>query len=154
MRNPYWRKQKKPFSQALTGPAVPMSSSVELQGFAVRRRSTRVLLRVRLLIKASDHNGDSYETTAETLSVNKHGARMRTQKPLLVGNYVLIVVTQTKRQQRARVIWRDLATDEYALSSAIQGTCGASLFRLTIGPRELQPNQPHGSGVCAKSERH
>jgi hypothetical protein len=109
-----------------------MSNDVELQGFAVRRRSTRVLLKVRLLIKAADHNGDTYETMAETMSVNKHGARIRTQKPVLVGNYVLIIVSRTKRQQRARVVWRDLATSEYA----VELSSPENLWGVTFPPED------------------
>jgi len=76
---------------------------------ANRRRSTRVLLKVPLVLEALDRKGQSYSTHAETIMVSKHGARLSTEQPLVKGSEIFVTVQRTRRREKARVVvaWED-----------------------------------------------
>jgi len=71
-----------------------------------RRRSTRVLLTLPVVISGIDENGRPFETDGETISVNKHGARIRV-KHLLRCTEVRITIRSQQRSQQARVVYVD-----------------------------------------------
>jgi len=71
-----------------------------------RRRSSRILLRVPLIVNVV---GDSSETKwepVETITVSKHGAMIRTQQDFRVGDTLEIRVRNKDRSARARVAWK------------------------------------------------
>jgi hypothetical protein len=73
---------------------------------APRRRSTRILLRVPLIINVV---GDSPETeweTVETITVSQHGAMVRSKQNFQVGDTLEIRVRDRDRSAHARVAWR------------------------------------------------
>ncbi|MGE0406885.1 MAG: PilZ domain-containing protein [Candidatus Korobacteraceae bacterium] len=72
-----------------------------------RRRSTRVLVKIPLRIRGTGTAGSELDTGAETLLVNKHGAKVRSQHPLELGMEVAVAVQATSRSQSARVVWED-----------------------------------------------
>src|SRR5689334_7111655 len=71
-----------------------------------RRRSTRVLVRIALVISGADASGHPFQTSAETLLVNKHGARIRSSFRLKIGSEIDVVVEPTQKRERARVVWQ------------------------------------------------
>ena len=71
------------------------------------RRSTRVLLKVPLVILGTDAEGYSFQSLGETAQVNRHGARIRSAYPLSVGAEIIVIVKDTGRRQLARVVWAD-----------------------------------------------
>jgi len=69
-----------------------------------RRRSTRVLLKVPLMLRGLDINGESYTARAETIMVSRHGARLSIDRELVKGSDVSVTVPKTGRTQKARVV--------------------------------------------------
>jgi len=82
-----------------------------------RRRSTRVLLRVPIVIRGLDSDGQDFEAQAETIVVSKHGARIRAGRPLPLGSEIIVAIPKTSREERAKVVWKDeQAPDQYAIA--------------------------------------
>ena len=69
------------------------------------RRSQRVVLTIPLTISSLTSDGRVIEGPAETLVVGKHGARIHTNVPLIIGAPVKITVFSTGRQAEATVAW-------------------------------------------------
>jgi hypothetical protein len=67
------------------------------------RRSTRIPL--RLSIRTVRSEGPN--CNAETITVNLHGALVRTSLPLIVGETVELEVLITAKKVRAEVVWCD-----------------------------------------------
>jgi len=72
---------------------------------AAQRRSQRVVRNISLIISTVSSDGAVVEGVAETLVVGKHGARIHTNVPLLLGAVVKIKVSATGRQAEAIVTW-------------------------------------------------
>src|SRR5688572_5612053 len=89
-------------------------ASLPAEGDLNRRRSTRVLLKVALLLRGNDPQGQPFETLGETVLVNKHGARVRSERELYLGSEVVLVVAKTRREQPARIVW-EVQSREYAV---------------------------------------
>ena len=70
-----------------------------------QRRSQRVVRNILLTISSVTTNGRAVEGAAETLVVGKHGARIHTNVPLLVGAAVKVTVFGTGRRADAIVTW-------------------------------------------------
>lgn len=88
---------------------VPLATAMETktaEKTIPRRRSSRILLRVPLIVNVV---GDSSETKwepVETVTVSKHGAMIRTQQDFRVGDTLEIRVRNKDRSARARVAWK------------------------------------------------
>jgi hypothetical protein len=85
---------------------------------AIKRRSARVQLKIRLSIEA----GDVTVLDGETITVSKHGARIRViqgeqgtapskQRRLTHGERLRVTVCRGQEQQQARVVWLDKRSD-------------------------------------------
>lgn len=70
-----------------------------------QRRSERVVRNILLTISTVTNDGRVVEGAAETLVVGRHGARIFTNVPLLLGAVVKITVSGTGRQAEATVNW-------------------------------------------------
>jgi hypothetical protein len=70
-----------------------------------RRRSSRILLRVPLIVNAVEPSETEWEPV-ETITVSKHGAMIRTQQDFRVGDTLEIRVRNKDRWARARVAWK------------------------------------------------
>jgi PilZ domain len=56
-----------------------------------RRRSDRIMLTMRLRILGKDETGKRFKEDARTITVNRHGARIRTHVALRVGQMVRLI---------------------------------------------------------------
>lgn len=85
---------------------------------SVKRRSARVQLKIRLSIEA----GDVTVLDGETITVSKHGARIRViqgeqgtapskQRRLTHGERLRVTVCRAQEPQPARVVWLDKRSD-------------------------------------------
>jgi hypothetical protein len=100
-----------------------------------RRRSTRVLVRIPLKLTGSDGNGNSFEMSAETLMVNKHGARVRTPLPLTLGMELVVAVPASGRSQAAHVVWQhEDGLNQYGLAL----TSPENLWGITFPPEDWE----------------
>jgi hypothetical protein len=77
-----------------------------------KRRSARVQLRIPITIEI----GDEVFLEAETVTVSKHGAKIRimgfrgnqvTHGKLSCGDHMLVVNRSVQKSQKARVVWQD-----------------------------------------------
>jgi len=69
-----------------------------------RRRSERVMLRLRITVNAVDTARKPQQVEALTQVVNAHGGLMRMQMELHVGQPMVLVNPQNKVEQRCRVV--------------------------------------------------
>jgi hypothetical protein len=90
------------------GEPVPLATAMETktaEQATPRRRSTRILLRVPLIVNAVEPSETEWEPV-ETITVSKHGAMIRTQQDFRVGDTLEIRVRNKDRWARARVAWK------------------------------------------------
>src|SRR5438067_12332998 len=69
-----------------------------------RRRSERVMLRLRITVNAEDTARKPQQVEALTQVVNAHGGPMRMQMALHVGQPMVLVNPQNKVEHRCRVV--------------------------------------------------
>lgn len=72
----------------------------------VRRRSSRILMRVPLIINVVDGSAQTEWEPVETIMVSKHGAMIRAQQNFQVGAILEVRVRNKNRIARARVAWK------------------------------------------------
>ena len=71
-----------------------------------RRRSTRVVLRIPILVRVANGSLEAEWEAAETVLVSLHGGLIRTHQPLPEGAALDIRMRHQERSARARVAWR------------------------------------------------
>ncbi len=82
-----------------------------------RRRSERVMLRVRITVIAEDIERQRQQVEALTQVVNAHGGLLKTQMELHVGQSMLLVNPQNKVEQSCRVVRvDDTAEGDFAVA--------------------------------------
>ena len=82
-----------------------------------RRRSERVVLRMRITVIAEDTERQRPQFEAMTQVVNAHGGPMRTQTELHVGQSMLLENPQNKAEQACRVVRvDDIADGDFAVA--------------------------------------
>lgn len=84
---------------------------------ARRRRSVRVPLKIPVTVSGVDSSGFKFQSSAETVSVSKYGARVRTgQRPeqMSCGGAVQITLPRAGQSRTGRVVWLR-GQEEYGL---------------------------------------
>ncbi len=71
---------------------------------ADKRRSDRILLTIPLVVHQSDASGATSTEEARSVSVNRHGARIRVSRSLRVGQTIRIVNQVSRRSADFRVV--------------------------------------------------
>jgi hypothetical protein len=71
-----------------------------------RRRSTRILLRLPLLINTVHEAGEPSWERVETVTVSKHGGMVRARETYQVGDTLEIHIREKGRSARAKVVWK------------------------------------------------
>jgi hypothetical protein len=69
------------------------------------RRSSRVSFGTRIVISGTDSQDISFRTDGEIINVSFHGARIRTNFPLIPEMQVRILLSSRMRSCMARVVW-------------------------------------------------
>lgn len=70
-----------------------------------RRRSTRILLRIPIIINTVRGQNESAWESVETITVSKHGGMVRARETYTVGDSLEIHIREKGRSARARVAW-------------------------------------------------
>ncbi len=84
---------------------------------ADRRRSERVMLRMRITVIAEDTTRKRQQFEALTQVVNAHGGLMRIKTELQLGQPMLLVNSQNKVEQNCRVVRvEDTAEGDFAVA--------------------------------------
>jgi hypothetical protein len=69
-----------------------------------KRRSDRLMLTIPLAIEGTDARGNEFQAEARTLTLNRHGARIQTSRPLRVGQRLRLTNPLRRRQAEFRVV--------------------------------------------------
>jgi hypothetical protein len=69
-----------------------------------KRRSDRLMLTIPLTVEGTDARGHTFQDEARTLTLNRHGARIRTSRPLRVGQTLRLTNRLVQREAEFRVV--------------------------------------------------
>lgn len=86
---------------------------------AERRRSQRHDVRIEVVLRSTDEEGRDFFDRSEVVSVDQHGARLRSRFRLKVGTEFELQLPGEKKARRLRVVWRgDAGSYETGLMGA------------------------------------
>ena len=83
-----------------------------------RRRSKRLLVQMPVVLQGTDATGRDFFDRAEVVSIDEHGARLRTRFRLRVGSDVQLTLPTEPEAKSMRVVWRGESGSFY------EGTAG------------------------------
>ena len=69
-----------------------------------RRRTLRVCITVPITVHGQDENGDKFRVKAKSQSVNRHGALLQLDEPVIVGQMLILVNESGDRTVECRVV--------------------------------------------------
>jgi PilZ domain len=69
-----------------------------------RRRTLRVSITVPVTVHGQDENGDKFRVKAKSQSVNRHGALLQIEEPVVVGQMLILVNENGDRTVESRVV--------------------------------------------------
>lgn len=69
-----------------------------------RRRTLRVSINVPITVHGQDENGDKFRVKARSQSVNRHGALIQLDEPVVVGQMLILVNENSDRTVECRVV--------------------------------------------------
>ena len=111
-----------------------------------RRRSTRILLRIPLIINAVRQADNPAWEQVETVIVSKHGGMVRAHEAYSVGDTLEIHIREQGRSARARVVWTSSRVTAHDIELGFEILDDQSFWEITFPPdrwsgRE-QPEKP------------
>jgi hypothetical protein len=71
---------------------------------AMERRSERVVLKLRLLVRAENHAGERLQEQAVTVDVNAHGGLLECPFRMTVGERITLINPETRKEVICRVL--------------------------------------------------
>ncbi len=81
-------------------------ADIHKQEIVPRRRSSRIVLRVPLLINAADSSAETEWEQVQTVVVSQYGGLIRTHQNFPAGITLDIRMRNKDRSARARVVWK------------------------------------------------
>ncbi len=88
------------------GPTMPENN------FDAVRRSTRVFMRVRVVVAGKNSDSRRFREACETVVINAHGGLMYLNQPLSMNAIVVLTNPFTQEEQESRVVFLGEATDK------------------------------------------
>jgi hypothetical protein len=79
------------------------------------RRSSRVLVNLPLAVSGQKSDGSHISGAAETILVNRHGARIRSSVPLETQMEVRVAMLAPYKWRVGQVVWADSGESEYGI---------------------------------------
>jgi hypothetical protein len=79
------------------------------------RRSSRVLVSLPLAVSGQKSDGSHISGAAETILVNRHGARIRSMVPLETQMEVRVAMLAPYKWRVGQVVWADAGESEYGI---------------------------------------
>jgi hypothetical protein len=76
------------------------------------RRSTRVFMRVRVVVAGKNSDGRRFREACETIVINAHGGLMYLNQPLHMDAILVITNPFTQEEQECRIVFLGDATDK------------------------------------------
>jgi hypothetical protein len=80
--------------------------------FDTSRRSTRVFMRVRVVVAGKNSDNRRFREACETIVINAHGGLMYLNQPLARDAMVVLTNPFTQEEQESRVVFLGEATDK------------------------------------------
>jgi hypothetical protein len=80
--------------------------------FDTARRSTRVFMRVRVVVAGKNSDGRRFREACETIVINAHGGLMYLNQPLHKDAELVITNPFTQEEQECRIVFLGDATDK------------------------------------------
>ena len=80
--------------------------------FDAVRRSTRVFMRVRVVVAGKNSDSRRFREACETIVINAHGGLMYLDQPLSLNAIVVLTNPFTQEEQESRVVFLGEATDK------------------------------------------
>jgi len=71
---------------------------------AEKRRSDRLMLTIPLEVRGVDAKGNPFRDEARTITLNRHGARVRITRPLRIGQTIVMMNLVGRRETEFRVV--------------------------------------------------
>jgi hypothetical protein len=76
------------------------------------RRSTRVFMRVRVVVAGKNSDNRRFREACETIVINAHGGLIYLNQPLAMDAMVVLTNPFTQEEQESRVVFLGEATDK------------------------------------------
>jgi len=76
------------------------------------RRSTRVFMRVRVVVAGKNADGRRFREACETVVINAHGGLMYLNQPLNMDAILVVTNPFTQEEQECRIVFLGDATDK------------------------------------------
>src|SRR5579863_789277 len=76
------------------------------------RRSTRVFMRVRVVVAGKNSDNRRFREACETIVINAHGGLMYLNQPLVMDAMLVLTNPFTQEEQESRVVFLGEATDK------------------------------------------
>jgi hypothetical protein len=76
------------------------------------RRSTRVFMRVRVVVSGKNADHRRFRETCETIVINAHGGLLYLNQPVKIGGMVVLANPFTQEEQECRVVYLGDAADK------------------------------------------
>ena len=76
------------------------------------RRSTRVFMRVRVVVAGKNSDGRRFRDACETAVINAHGGLIRMDQPLNMDAILVVTNPFTQEEQECRIVFLGDATDK------------------------------------------
>jgi hypothetical protein len=113
----------------------PMKTELRADEVATpRRRSTRILLRVPLIINAVGASAETQWEPVETITVSKHGGMVRAKQDFQVGDTLEIRVRNKERTAHARVVWRSAEFTSQGMELGFEILDDEGFWEITFPP--------------------
>jgi hypothetical protein len=76
------------------------------------RRSTRVFMRVRVVVAGKNSDNRRFREACETIVINAHGGLMYLNQPLAMNAILVLTNPFTQEEQESRIVFLGEATDK------------------------------------------
>jgi hypothetical protein len=73
--------------------------------FNKARRSTRVFMRVRVVVAGKNSDGRRFREACETIVINAHGGLMYLNQPLIMNAILVLTNPFTQEEQESRIVF-------------------------------------------------
>jgi len=108
-----------------------------------RRRSTRILLRIPLLINMVREADEPAWERVETVTVSKHGGMVRARESYQVGDALEIHVREKGRSAHAKVVWTSSRVTPQGVELGFEILDDEAFWEITFPPdRWTKREQP------------
>ena len=76
------------------------------------RRSTRVFMRVRVIVAGKNSDKRRFRETCDTIVINAHGGLLYLNQPLAMDAMIALINPFTQEEQECRIVFLGDATDK------------------------------------------